>query len=397
MAEELRLALILLGSLAIGAVILHGIWTVRKTIREEQTKHGVDTKKSPVVNAVTEESTSSVPLKQLEMDFNEIFDASPLAQEGESDSASGLPVVDMNVDSIYKSADSDNKSHPDKAESSNQENIDEPSSKLSNDMVEQPSKQTSLLEAAEEEALEVAEEEALEVAEEEKSAEEKNKDKDQQKVQNTTLDKPISTTSEQLVNDNELGDIGRFSAISDDEIDPSEVEASLSSEFADEQLPQNTHSSDKAEQSQNNKKERIIAADDKPQEVLLLYIDKADGEAMSGAKLLPLLLTLGLKFGEMDFFHRYERSSGQGDILFSLVNMYNPGSFDIDNMEQMSTRGLTIFMTLPNAGEPLQTFNMMHNAAKKIADEFGAQVLDAKRRPIDISIIRSYVEKIRKF
>ena len=134
-----------------------------------------------------------------------------------------------------------------------------------------------------------------------------------------------------------------------------------------------------------------------PQEVLMLFVDKSEGAVIEGARLLPLLLTLGFKFGEMEFFHRHELNSGQGEILFSLANMFNPGTFDPDNMEQFSTRGLTIFMTLPNALEPLQTFNMMHNAAKKIAEEFGAKVLDEQRRPLDVSIVRGYVERIRKF
>jgi cell division protein ZipA len=139
------------------------------------------------------------------------------------------------------------------------------------------------------------------------------------------------------------------------------------------------------------------AKEPEKQEVLMLFIDKVEGTPIDGAKLLPTLLTLGFKYGEMDLFHRHQDSSGKGEVLFSLANMFNPGTFDIDNMEQLSTRGLTIFMTLPNALEPLQTFNMMHNAAKKIADEFGATVLDDKRNPLDVAIVRSYVEKIRKF
>mgnify|MGYP005997523515 CR=1 FL=1 len=129
----------------------------------------------------------------------------------------------------------------------------------------------------------------------------------------------------------------------------------------------------------------------------MLFVDKSEGLPIDGAKLLPTLLTLGFKFGDMDLFHRHQNSSGQGEILFSLANMFNPGTFDIDQMEQVTTRGLTIFMTLPNAAEPLQTFNMMHNAAKKIADEFGANVLDDQRRPLDVAVVRAYVERIRKF
>ena len=34
---------------------------------------------------------------------------------------------------------------------------------------------------------------------------------------------------------------------------------------------------------------------------------------------------------------------------------------------------------------------------RKIADEFGARVLDAERKPLDVVRVRNYVDKIRKF
>jgi len=32
-----------------------------------------------------------------------------------------------------------------------------------------------------------------------------------------------------------------------------------------------------------------------------------------------------------------------------LANIMNPGSFDLDSMETFATRGVSLFMTLPNA------------------------------------------------
>ena len=84
-------------------------------------------------------------------------------------------------------------------------------------------------------------------------------------------------------------------------------------------------------------------------------------------------------------------------MLFRLVNMYNPGTFDIDNMEQFSTAGVSLFMTLPCEGDGLAAFNMLHSAAKKIADEFGAQILDAEREEMTVERVRQYVEQVRAF
>ena len=44
-----------------------------------------------------------------------------------------------------------------------------------------------------------------------------------------------------------------------------------------------------------------------------------------------------------------------------------------------------------------QVFNMMHNAARKLADEFGAQVLDGRRSVLTKQGLQQYVEKIREF
>ncbi|MFT6284798.1 MAG: cell division protein ZipA [Arenicella sp.] len=134
-----------------------------------------------------------------------------------------------------------------------------------------------------------------------------------------------------------------------------------------------------------------------PQEVLVLNVKSADDNPIPGSALLPMLLTLGFKFGDQDIFHRHVNSNGKGPVLFSLANMFKPGNFDIDSLENFTTQGISLFMILPIESDPHQVFNMMHNAARKISDEFSAQIYDGKRTLLTKQSLQQYVEKIREF
>jgi len=132
-------------------------------------------------------------------------------------------------------------------------------------------------------------------------------------------------------------------------------------------------------------------------EVLAISVVMPEGEYISGAALLPTLLTLGLRFGDMNIFHRHQDSAGNGKVTFSLANIMNPGTFDLDAIENFNTRGLTLFMTLPNAGDPFEVFQNMLNAAKQISIEFNAQLLDDKRSVMTKQTEQHYTSRVREF
>lgn len=132
-------------------------------------------------------------------------------------------------------------------------------------------------------------------------------------------------------------------------------------------------------------------------DVLVLNVRAPDDNPIQGAELLPMLLTLGFKFGEHDIFHRHVSTNGKGPILFSLTNMFKPGVFDIDNIETFSTYGISLFMMLPIEGDAQQVFNMMHNASRKLSDAFGCRILDGNRVGLSKRSLQQYVERIRKF
>ncbi|MFW8589422.1 cell division protein ZipA [Glaciecola sp. 2405UD65-10] len=131
--------------------------------------------------------------------------------------------------------------------------------------------------------------------------------------------------------------------------------------------------------------------------VLVLNVKADKNSPIEGAALLPMLLTLGFKFGEHEIFHRHVNTNGKGPILFSLANMLKPGNFDIDNIENFSTLGLSLFMMLPIDGDAQQVFNMMHNAARKLSEEFDCRILDGNKVVLSKQSVQQYVERIREF
>ena len=150
-------------------------------------------------------------------------------------------------------------------------------------------------------------------------------------------------------------------------------------------------------QTADNKASDKPKAEPEQQEVLVLHVRAPDDMPIQGSALLPMLLTLGFKFGEQDIFHRHVNTNGKGQVLFSIANMFKPGHFDIDSIETFTTRGLALFMMLPIEGDPQQVFNMMHNATRKLAEEFSCEILDGSRQPLSKQALQKYSEKIREF
>ncbi|WP_445945283.1 cell division protein ZipA [Shewanella sp.] len=132
-----------------------------------------------------------------------------------------------------------------------------------------------------------------------------------------------------------------------------------------------------------------------PQDVLVLHVVAQDGQEIQGAELLPCLLSLNFKFGDMNIFHRHSDNAGNGKVLFSLANMMKPGVFEPDNMEQFCTQGIVMFMTLPCYGDAQYNFSIMLNSAEQLADDLGAVVLDEQRKTWTEHNKQDYLRRIK--
>ena len=115
-------------------------------------------------------------------------------------------------------------------------------------------------------------------------------------------------------------------------------------------------------------------------------------QGFSGDDVLRTLLGCGLRFGDMDFFHLSEIDGGAPTIQFSVANMMQPGVFDIDDMEALSTKGLMFFVTLPGPADMTRAFDLMLQTAQTVAENLGGDVLDETRSVLT----KQYVERARQ-
>ena len=119
--------------------------------------------------------------------------------------------------------------------------------------------------------------------------------------------------------------------------------------------------------------------------ILTLHIFAKPGQKFAGYELLQSLLAVGLRFGEMNIFHRYETmNANRGPILFSLTCATKPGTFDIPNMGAFACRGLSLFMRLSsNPTLDRQRFELMLDTAQQLSEELDGKLYDQERCPLD--------------
>ncbi|MFM4862344.1 cell division protein ZipA [Aeromonas media] len=133
------------------------------------------------------------------------------------------------------------------------------------------------------------------------------------------------------------------------------------------------------------------------QDVYVINLMARPGHDLQGATLLSSLLALGFKFGEMDIFHRHEDLNGKGEVLFSMINMVKPGTFNPYRMEQFSTLGVSLFMQLPLRSNAAFAFEHMLQAADQLASDLDAMLTDASRSPLSDDDIARYRHELAAY
>ncbi len=145
--------------------------------------------------------------------------------------------------------------------------------------------------------------------------------------------------------------------------------------------------------------QRITEDKDLPpvEEVLVISVISRSEGGFKGPALLQNILESGLRFGEMDIFHRHESMAGNGEVLFSMANAVKPGVFDLDDIDHFSTRAVSFFLGLPGPRHPKQAFDVMVAAARKLAHELDGELKDDQRSVMTAQTIEHYRQRIVEF
>ncbi|MFS1935044.1 cell division protein ZipA [Vibrio splendidus] len=132
-------------------------------------------------------------------------------------------------------------------------------------------------------------------------------------------------------------------------------------------------------------------------EVIVLNVHCAGEIPFVGTELFRSMENNGLTYGEMSIYHCFAQSSDEPKVIFSIANMMQPGTLEHDDPADFTTKGISFFMTLPCYGQADQNFNVMLSAAQKIADDMGGNVLDESRNLMTPNRLSDYRKQIRDF
>jgi cell division protein ZipA len=133
-----------------------------------------------------------------------------------------------------------------------------------------------------------------------------------------------------------------------------------------------------------------------PEEVLVITV-VGKQQPLDGQTLLQVGLACGMRFGDMSLFHRFEEGVDTGPVQFSMANAVNPGTFDLEHMSEMTTPGVSFFMSMNEPADAKNAFECMLATAETVSKHLGGDLLDENRSVMRPQTKAHYRERIREF
>ncbi|MFA0810160.1 cell division protein ZipA [Microbulbifer epialgicus] len=132
-------------------------------------------------------------------------------------------------------------------------------------------------------------------------------------------------------------------------------------------------------------------------EVLVINVMAQEGDYFEGNDLLRVMVASGMRFGEMNIFHYHEGGGAEGAVIFSLANIVVPGVFDLAQMEEFATPGVSLFLALPVEGEAIKAFDQLLSTAYKIAELLGGELKDEHRSVFTAQTAEHYRQRVVEY
>ena len=131
-----------------------------------------------------------------------------------------------------------------------------------------------------------------------------------------------------------------------------------------------------------------------PDKVVVLNVMAPQGRAFAGQTLVDAIQNSGMQHGDMQIFH-HQTDSGSA---FSLVNMVQPGVFELDNVDAISTPGVSLFIQMPNPqADGLSGFDAMLDTAQQLAQKLGGELRDETRSVLTSSAVDHIRQQIAEY
>ncbi len=140
-----------------------------------------------------------------------------------------------------------------------------------------------------------------------------------------------------------------------------------------------------------------VRTDEQFDRIVTLYVAARAGQSLAGPDLLVAAEKAGLVHGHMSIFHRLIDGHPEQGPVFSVANMVKPGSFDLSRLQELSTPGISFFMTLPAPISALDAWDAMLPTAQRMAELLDALVLDEERNALGRQRIAHIRDDLRAY
>ncbi len=133
------------------------------------------------------------------------------------------------------------------------------------------------------------------------------------------------------------------------------------------------------------------------EKIIMLYMAAKSGHSISGAELVLATEKVGLVFGHHNIYHRLAESMHSNEPVFSMANVLQPGYFDLSQIDNLQTPGVSFFMTLPGPVTAMQAWDTMLPIAERMAQLLDAVLLDSDRNALGRQRMLHIKEELRAF
>jgi len=133
-------------------------------------------------------------------------------------------------------------------------------------------------------------------------------------------------------------------------------------------------------------------------QIITFLIKASPGKEFSGVNILNATKTLGFRFGDMNIFHHYGVQGLMAEQpIFSLASMYEPGNFDLEQMDTYKTKGLALFMQLPSPVDSIAAFDLMQETVLQLSELLQGEIWNSNQKPIDENTLQAMRDVAAEF
>ena len=131
--------------------------------------------------------------------------------------------------------------------------------------------------------------------------------------------------------------------------------------------------------------------------IIAINVIAGEDREFAGRELWDFLHAAGLRHDKMKILSKTEGNQENGQPIFRVANIVNPGTFDAETIDEFSTPGISLFMLLPAPINSLLAFEQMLAVARRLAEALEGRLLDFKRQELTAQAVEQARRRIREF